>query len=52
MIRQKSIGLGQMERCKCGRKEVNPHLIVLLLLLSSMEEGITSWYAVVWAGIV
>ena len=52
MMRLKSIALDQMERCMCGKREVNPYLTKLLYLQSNMEEGITLWYGAVWAGML
>ena len=41
VMRLKSLKLDQMERCMCGKKEVNPYLTELLQPQSNMEEGIT-----------
>ena len=49
-MRQKSTGLGLMERSIAGKKEKKPYLITPLHLLSSMEEETTSWYGAVWGG--
>ena len=39
VMRLKLIRLGQIERCMCEKREVNPHLIRPLHLQSNMEKG-------------
>ena len=48
MMRLKSIRFGQIERCMCGKREVNPHLIRPLHPQLNIE-GTTLWYEVIWA---
>ena len=52
VMRLKSIRLSQIERCMCGKREVNLHLIRPLHPQSNIEEGTTLWYEVIWAGMV
>jgi hypothetical protein len=49
VMRLRSIGLGQMERCMCGKLEVNPYLIAPTVKHGG-RNNLMVW--VVWAGMV
>jgi hypothetical protein len=51
-MRPRLTGLDLMERCMFGKKGENQYLTEQQHQLSSMEEGIISWYGAVWGGMV